>query len=135
HADKSVGFTRRSFNADQPRPPRSPYPPLFIKSCRVARRQPGLLQESHPTQLWIASVRGLTIVKEGLFGQTTRLAYRGAGKEDFRAIRRLHLLIQGAKLDETGWLQALPFIDRHRATHILRSIRERSACFLHFGGR
>ena len=25
--------------------------------------------------------------------------------------------------------------ERHRATHILHSIRERSACFLHFGGR
>jgi len=134
-SEKSVELIRRSFNTEQPVPTSLTYPSFFIESCRVLSCEPSFLQERHATHLWIASVSGLTVMKEGFFGQATRLAQHGAGKEYFRAIWRLHLLVQVTKLDETSGLQALPFIDRHSATYILFGIRERSACFLHFGGR
>src|SRR5205085_1886386 len=46
-AEKSVDLVGSSFNADQPIPTRVAYHPFFIKSSRVARRQPRLLHERH----------------------------------------------------------------------------------------
>src|ERR1700730_380638 len=91
--------------------------------------EPGLFDQCDATHLWITSIGRPAIFKERLGDQTARLERHSTRKRSFGTIRRSHFLVQGTKLYETGRLQPMPFITRHRATYILLRICESSARF------